>query len=136
MSKYTELKAKHQAEVDAFPLGFAFNKDQYDAMMSKWGLLPTDRSQIIYMDRGCFVRKSDYEAMHEMFERHETELKAAMQDYDFAFEAFNYELANHEYCITHNYHDALEALGIIFSDLIANPTMYQALEDAIAAQED
>ena len=31
MSKYTELKAKHQAEVNAFPFGFAFNQSKFDA---------------------------------------------------------------------------------------------------------
>lgn len=36
MSKYTELKAKHQAEVDAFPFGFAFNNKQFNEMMEKW----------------------------------------------------------------------------------------------------
>lgn len=136
MSKYTDLKSKHQSEVNAFPFGFAFNQSQFDEMMKKWDLKPTDIREILSIGGGGYIRRDDAKAMHEMFERHETELKAAMQDYDFAFEAFNYELANHEYCITHNYHDALEALGIIFSDLIANPKMYQALEDAIAAQED
>lgn len=29
MSKYTELKSKHQAEVNAFPFGFAFNDKQF-----------------------------------------------------------------------------------------------------------
>ena len=42
MSKYTELEAKHQAEVNAFPFGFAFNQSQFDEMMKKWGLKPTD----------------------------------------------------------------------------------------------
>ena len=77
MNKYTELKSKHQSEVDAFPFGFAFNKDQYDIMMDKWGLKPTHRSQIIYIGGGSFIRKSDYKAMHEMFDRHEAERKAA-----------------------------------------------------------
>lgn len=30
MSKYTELKVKHQAEVNAFPFGFAFNQKYFD----------------------------------------------------------------------------------------------------------
>lgn len=136
MSKYTDLKAKHQAEVNAFPLGFAFNKDQYDAMMSKWGLKPTDRSQIIYMDRGCFVRKSDYKAMHEMFDRHDAELKAAMQDTNFAFEAFSYELGNHEYCYTYELDDTLNALGLTIDEINADPMRADALKRAIAAQGD
>lgn len=46
MSKYTELKAKHQAEVDAFPFGFAFNNKQFNEMMEKWGLTPDDTDKI------------------------------------------------------------------------------------------
>lgn len=135
MSKYTELKSKHQAEVNAFPFGFAFNKDQYDEMMAKWGLKPTDRSQIIYMDGGCFVRKSDYEAMKEMFDRHEAERKTAMQDDEYLFQMFNYELANHEYSYTYELDDTLDALGLTIEEINANPTMADALKRAIAAQE-
>ena len=31
---YEELKAKHQAEVNAFPLGACFSKAQFEEMMS------------------------------------------------------------------------------------------------------
>lgn len=135
MSKYTELKSKHQAEVDAFPLGFAFSTEQFVAMMEKWGLKPTHRSKIIYMGNGAYVRGSDYKAMNEMFDRNEAELKAAMQDYDFAFEAFNYELGNHEYCITGELDDTLDALGLTIDEINANPRMADALKRAIASQE-
>jgi hypothetical protein len=40
MLKYTELKSKHQNEVNTFPLGFAFNNTQFDEMMARWGLKP------------------------------------------------------------------------------------------------
>lgn len=136
MSKYTDLKSKHQSEVNAFPFGFSFNKEQYDEMMAKWGLKSTDRSQIIYMDRGCFVRKSDYEAMKEMFDRHETERKVAMQDDEYLFQMFNYELANHEYCYTYELDDTLDALGLTIDEINADPRMADALKRAIAAQED
>ena len=136
MSKYTELKAKHQAEVNAFPLGFAFNQSQFDEMMIKWGLKPTDIREILSIGGGGYVRKDDAKAMHEMFDRHESEMKTAMQDYDFAFEAFNYELGNHEYCYTGELDDTLDALGLTIDDINANPMMADALKRAIAAQED
>lgn len=136
MSKYTELKSKHQAEVNAFPLGFAFNQSQFDEMMKKWGLKPTDIREILSIGGGGYVRKDDAKAMHEMFDRHEAEHKAAMQDDEYLFSMFNYELANHEYSYTYDLTDTLEALGLTMDEINANPRMLHMLERAIAAQED
>lgn len=137
MSKYTELKAKHQAEVDAFPFGFAFNQKQFEEMMSKWGLTPDDTDKIYSIGGGGYVRKSDSEAMDKMFKRHELERKMARKHGDeYLFEMFNYELANHEYCITHDLTDTLDALGLTIDEINSNPIMADALKRAIAAQED
>ena len=110
--KYQELKAKHQAEVDAFPFGFAFNQKQFDEMMIKWGLKPTDIREILSIGGGGYIRRSDADAMKEMFARHEAEHKAAMQDDEYLYEMFDYELANHEYGYTHDVDDTLDALGL------------------------
>ena len=135
MSKYTELKSKHQKEVDAFPFGFAFSQKQFDEMMSKWGLTPDDTDKIYKIGGGGYIRKSDSEAMENMFARHEAERKAAMQDEEFAFEAFNYELGNHEYCITGELDDTLDALGLTINEVNTDPKLANALKRAIAAQE-
>ena len=136
MNKYTALKSKHQKEVDAFPLGFAFNQSQFDEMMTKWGLDPKNTGAIFSIGGGGYVRKSDADAMHQMFERHEAERKAAMQDDEYLFQMFNYELANHEYSYTYDFTDTLEALGLTIEEINADPRMADALRRAIAAQED
>lgn len=136
MSKYSELKAKHQAEVNAFPLGFAFSEKQFDEMMANWGLIPDDTDKIYSIGGGGYVRKSDSAAMHEMFTRHQTEHEDAMQDDEYLFEMFNYELANHEYGYTQDLTDTLDALGLTIEEINANPKMADALKRAIAAQED
>ena len=137
MSKYTELKSKHQKEVDAFPFGFAFNESQFKEMMEKWGLTPDDTDKIYSIGGGGYVRKSDAEAMHKMFERHELERKMARKHGDdYLFEMFNYELANHEYSYTGDLTDTLEALGLTMEEINADPKMADALKRAIAAQED
>ena len=136
MSKYTELKAKHQAEVIAFPLGFAFNQSQFDEMMIKWGLKPTDIREILSIGGGGYVRRSDADAMKKMFERHEAEHKAAMQDDEYLFTMFNYELANHEYGYTGELDDTLDALGLTIEEINTNLRMADALQRAIAAQEE
>lgn len=135
MSKYTELKSKHQAEVNAFPLGFAFNQSQFDEMMKKWGLKPTNIREILSIGGGGYVRKDDAKAMHEMFARHEAEWNIAIQDEEFMFEMFNYELANHEYSYTGDLTDTLEALGLTMDIINETPNMADALKRAIAAQE-
>ena len=137
MSKYTELKSKHQKEIDAFPFGFAFNESQFKEMMEKWGLTPDDTDKIYSIGGGGYVRKSDADAMHKMFERHELERKMARKHGDdYLFEMFNYELANHEYCITYDITDTLEALGLTMEEINADPGMADALKRAIAAQEE
>jgi hypothetical protein len=136
MSRYTELKFKHQAEVDAFPLGFAFSEKQFNEMMEKWGLTPDDTDKIYHIGMGGYVRKSDAEAMHEMFDRHAAEHEAAMQDDEYLFSMFNYELANHEFCITYDLTDTLDALGLTAKEIIKNYRMSDALYRAIINQCD
>lgn len=137
MGKYSELKAKHQKEVDAFPFGFAFNTKQFNEMMEKWGLTPDDTDKIYSIGGGGYIRKSDSEAMDKMFKRHELERKMARKYGDeYLFEMFAYELANHEYCITHDLTDTLEALDLTIEQINADPKMADALKRAIAAQED
>ena len=136
MNKYTELKSKHQKEVDAFPFGFAFNQKQFDEMMEKWGLAPTDTDKIYKIGGGGYVRKSDADAMDEMFARHEAERKAAMQDDEYLYQMFNYELANHEYSYTGDLEDTLDALGLTMDEINADPRMADALKKAIAAQKE
>lgn len=137
MGKYSELKAKHQKEVDAFPFGFAFNTKQFNEMMEKWGLTPDDTDKIYSIGGGGYVRKSDSEAMDKMFKRHALERKMARKYGDeYLFEMFAYELANHEYCITHDLTDTLEALDLTIEQINADPKMADALKRAIAAQED
>jgi hypothetical protein len=134
--KYSELKAKDQAEVNAFPLGFAFSEKQFNEMMEKLGLTPDDTDKIYHIGMGGYVRKCDAEAMHEMFDRHEAERKAAMQDDEYLYQTFSYELGNHEYSYTQDLTDTLEALGLTMNEINEDPRMADALKRAIAAQKE
>ena len=66
----------------------------------------------------------------------EAERKAAMQDDEYLFTMFNYELANHEYSYTGDLDDTLDALGLTIEEINADPRMADALKRAIAVQED
>jgi len=136
LNKYTELKSKHQKEVDTFPFGFAFNQKQFDEMMKKWDLKPTDIREILTLGGGSYIRRDDIKAMNEMFDRHEAERKAAMQDDEYLYQMFNYELGNHEYGYTQDLTDTLEALGLTIDEINTDPRMADALKRAIAAQEE
>jgi hypothetical protein len=129
------MKQKHQKEVNDFPLGFAFGNKQFKEMMEKWGLTENDSDKIYSIGNGGFVRKSDSKRMHEIFDRNNKEMQEAMKDKDFAFSAFDYELSNHEYCITYEVDETLESLGLTYQEVRENPMLKDALSRAKKAQE-
>ena len=53
METYKQIKARHQKDLDAFPLGAAFSNSQLEEMMKKFGL-PNDKTgyaQIVSLER-------------------------------------------------------------------------------------
>lgn len=132
MNPYLELKEKHQKEIDAFPLGFAFSESQFNEMMAKWNLTPEDTDKIYSIGGGGYVRKCDADAMHEMFERHAKEREEAIRENkdDYLYHMFNYELANHEYSYTGDLTDTLDALDLTMEDISADKRMADALHRA------
>ena len=71
--KYLKLKEKHQKEVNDFPFGFAFSNEQFKDMMKKFGLKEKDTDKIYSIGAGGYIKKTDAEAMHNMFKRHREE---------------------------------------------------------------
>ena len=135
MNKYIKLKAKHQAEYNAFPTGAAFNQTQFNEMMAKWGLSPDDTDKIYHVFAGVYIRKSDHKAFHEMLDRFDVEIQEAIAaDADgtgFIYDMFYAELANHEYGYTRDITDAVEALGYTFGDLNADKRLLKGLKKAM-----
>lgn len=99
-------------------------------MMAKWNLKETDTDKICSLGCGVFIRKSDVPAWHEMCDRHEAERKEAMQDDEYIYQMFRYELANHEYCITYDLEDTLNALDLTYEEVVANKRLHEALKKA------
>lgn len=128
---YQEMKARHQKEVNDFPLGFAFSNKQFDEMMKKWNLDPKkDLDKICSIGAGGFVQKKDSERMNNMFDKIEQEEKEAMKDDDFLISAFEYELGNHEYIITGEFDDTLEALNLTVEEVTEDKRMLECLYKA------
>ena len=113
---YKELKQRQQAEVNAFPMAFAFGARQFEEGMKKLGLEPSEREKIVSIGGGGFIRKDDQEALKEMFRQHKRQRKiAAAADKTgtgYLLEMFRSELANHEYGYTRDPEPALDALGL------------------------
>ncbi len=134
MNAYQQLKNRQQKEFNAFPLGAAFSKEQFAEMMQKWGLTENDTDKIISIGYGCFIRKSDRERFDEMNARLNKEMQdaiAADKTGDgFICDMFYYELANHEYCITYDYEEAFDALGVTETQVNADKRLLRGLEKA------
>ena len=127
------MRNRQQKEVNALPIRFAFNQEQFREIMKEWGLRPKmDLDKIARIPYGGFIQKKDAPLMHETFARHHRELQAAM-DADptgegFIKDMFLYELENHEYSYTGTAEDALDSLGLSFEDVAADPRLARGLD--------
>lgn len=139
MNSYQILKETHQKECDSFPMFFAFSNQQFENGMRKFGLNPTDIDKIYKLgDSGGFYRREDAQRLHDMWDRHGNEMQAAI-DADtigqgFIFDMFNYELSNHEFVVTHDITDTLDALGLTIEEVRDNKKLLHGLNKAIKAQ--
>ena len=118
---YAELRKKHKAEIDAFPLAAAFNDKQFGEALQKLGV--SSARELVHIGGGILIRKADRTMFYEMLERHERELKEALKDDRILYEALGYEMANHEYCVTEDIEDTLDALGIDYEEFSTNARM-------------
>lgn len=145
MSRYSEMKHRHQQEFNALPLHFAFGDEQIKRKMAELGLTEENIASriIVIPGTGGFMLREDYPQFVEICERHEREMKEAIAaDKDgtgFIFEMFRYELANHEYGYTMSDSQTLSALRFKRSDIEANSALNNGLElakKAILNEED
>ena len=132
---YKELHDRHQAEINAFPFGFAFSQEQFDKMMvDRFNLEPTDTDKIYSIGGGGYIRNEDHQAMCDMIERHAKEKKDAiaadLTGEGYIYDMFVYELANHEYMITMTSDDTHDALGLTWEDVKADSRLSHGLKKA------
>ena len=135
MNAYQEMKDRQQKEFDAFPIGAAFSNQQFKDMMKKWGLTINDTDKICSIGGGCYIRKTDKEALRDLINRLNKEKQDAIAadttGDGFIFDMFVYELANHEYCITYDLEDTLDALGLTAEQINADKRLSHGLNKAI-----
>ena len=128
---YQEMRNRQQAEVNAFPIFFAFSNNQFEEGMHKLGLAIKDTCQVCSIGTGGYCRKSDVAKLNEMFRRHRTELEDAIASdktgQGFICDMFLHELENHEYSYTGDVQETLDALGITAQYMEAVPQLLDGL---------
>lgn len=132
MESYQAIKARHQAEVDNFPLGAAFSDKQVEEMMQKFGL-PNDKTgyaQIVSLGYGAYIKRSDVPAWNEMSERHEREMKEFRKSRKELREGFRYEFANHECQFIRNDDAVCAKFGLTYEEVQADPELHKIYKEA------
>jgi hypothetical protein len=135
LESYQELSERHRTEFEALPIIFAFNNKQMKEGLESIGLTLDDISQIYSVGSGGYMKKTDSHLLDEFMKRTRQEFDAAV-DLDvtgegFIYQAFDYELSNHEYCITDDTADTLDTLGLTQEDIDSSPAMQHGLDMAI-----
>ena len=96
---YLEMKKRHEEELSKFPIAYAFNDEQLKQALVKLGV-ESKAECVTVFGYGDIVKKENAPKLIEMLKRHTQEVKDAIKnDADFAYEAFRYEMDNHEYAI-------------------------------------
>ena len=129
MSKYSTFKKSKQQKVDEFPMMFAFSQEQFEEGKARLGV--TDNKELLSIGAGGFIRKSDREEFDNLFIQLDKELAENLNDDEFLYEAFLYELANHEYCYSWDLTDSLDVLGLTVEQVKSDDRMYSILKKAL-----
>ena len=136
MNKYRELTQRQQEEANALPWKFAFSNKQFAEMMDEYGLTVEDTDKIYKLgNTGGFYLKTDSDLIRGTLDRHDRELREAIAadttGEGFIYDMFSYELANHEYCITGDVDETLDAVGLTYDEVKADDRLWHGLRLAL-----
>jgi len=107
-NKYLKLKRKHEKRINNFKMFFAFSEEQFKEGLKE---LNTPEENLIKVFGGGFIRKEDKNDYLKMFEEISQEEKDLFLNEKDLYDAFYYELSNHEYSYTHDEEQTLNSLG-------------------------
>lgn len=99
--KYTDFKDMLQNKVNNLPMIFAFSSEQLDNALDDIGLSLKDMKgdKLIRMGAGAFCLKSDLDYVLSELHAVDDAKREFIEDYEHAYDAFFYEMGNHEYHI-------------------------------------
>ena len=128
-NEYVNLVRKQEKEFNSFPMFFAYNEKQYKEGKQTLGVI--DDKEIWYIGYCGYIRKSDKQLFSDMLERHNKELKQSIENdktgKGFIYDMFLYELENHEYFITYELDDTLDALNLTIDEVLNSSTLKNGL---------
>lgn len=129
---YEQLKDKHREEMNSFKgVFFAFSNEQFAEGMKKLGLSIEDTGKIFKTGFGGYILRDRHGAFADMLARFKREESEFYADPKNLYNAIVYELLNHEYCVTYDQSDALEALGLKAEDI--DSELLQSAKDRVLA---
>ena len=115
---YCELKKEQEKELNEFTgIFYAFNNKQFKEGMEKIGLEEKDTKKIYSLGSGGYILKEKSKDFNDMFNKFSDKKTKALKTEEFLLEALTYELQNHEFCITYDYEQTFEALGLTIEDI-------------------
>ena len=124
MNAYIQLKEAKQKEFNAFPMAFAFSKEQLKEGLKKLGIT---EAEAVGIGAGGFIRKADVEAFKALLKKwQDAEAEAIAGDKTgegFIKDMFAYELGNHEYAYTGDATDAIASLGLTYAKIESNKAL-------------
>lgn len=124
METYKEMKQRHQDMVNAFPIGFAFSKEQFEEAKEKLGV--TSNDDLVSIGYGGFIRKTDKNAFLEMYKQINKEDEDFKKNDGNVVDMFVYEMGNHEYFYSYDRREVCEGCGIPYSEFM-NDERYSEL---------
>lgn len=134
METYKEMRDRQKEEVENFPFIFAFCKEQLDDEMDAIGILGR-YDLILYLGGGCYIEKEDREEYILMNQRHRREFYENIEQdttgMDFCCGMFEQELNNHEYVLTWDEDETIDALGLKPEDFRKYPQLKAGLDQAV-----
>ena len=134
MNAYAEMKKRHQEEVDALPIYWAFTEERFDEVLKELGHTKNDTDKLCRAPGGGFCLASDAKMIADKLIRHRKELEAAIEadatGDGFIKDMFMYELRNHEYTYTCEVEEAVEACGFPMEQVENDERLLHGLEAA------
>jgi hypothetical protein len=110
---YSDFKLAEREAIDALPIEFAFNDDQFHDMLKKFGLTLDEKDKLRRIPGGGFCLATDAKMIVETMLSWSRMLSEIIKtDDEFTVDALRYELDNHEYGYTGEPDDALLELGL------------------------
>jgi len=129
--KYYEFLKIQEKEFKAFSdeyLDYAFDQKQLKKAMQN--LKVKIKTELINLGAGCIIKKINLEKYKNLKNKQFKELLKKYEDDDFLFEAFKFELSNHEYIYNQDDEEVLGVLGIRLEALNNNTRINKIYNEA------